>query len=164
MSVTMPPAGTLRVATLADVPEIYHLLKQFSDEGMLLPRAQDDIYTSLRDFYVVENSGTIIACAALLIYTETLGEIRSLAVAPAYMQFGLGSQLVQRLEAEAIGLNLSRLMALTYVVDFFEKLGFHVVDMKVLPEKVWGACINCHKFRNCDEIAVLKHLSTSEHP
>ena len=49
-------------------------------------------------------------------------------------------------------------MALTYVVQFFEKLGFNVVEMSELPEKVWGACINCHKFQNCDEIAVLKFL------
>ena len=49
-------------------------------------------------------------------------------------------------------------MALTYEVRFFNKNGYDVVEMNVLPEKVWGACINCHKFRNCDEIAVLKQI------
>ncbi len=100
----------------------------------------------------------IIACGALQIFTRELGEVRSLAVAPGCRQRGLGASLVRRIEAEARQLGLRRLMALTYVVDFFGHLGFAVVPMKTLPEKVWGACINCHKFRHCDEIAVLKYL------
>ena len=27
-----------------------------------------------------------------------------------------------------------------------------------LPEKVWGVCVKCYKFNNCDEIAVLREL------
>lgn len=102
--------------------------------------------------------GKIVACAALLIYTSELGEVRSLAVDPEYKHLGLGNRMVSQLEADADKLGLSKLMALTYVVGFFEKLQFDVVDMSALPEKVWGACINCHKFQNCDEIAVLKFL------
>ncbi|WP_423909363.1 N-acetyltransferase [Candidatus Spongiihabitans sp.] len=148
----------IRHAQLGDVPGIYSLLKHYSDEGVLLPRPQSDIYGSLRDFYVVEEGGEIIACAALLIYTKELGEVRSLAVHPAYMKLGLGNKMVLRLEQDADNIGLVKLMALTYVVDFFEKINFEVVEMSELPEKVWGACINCHKFRNCDEIAVLKYI------
>ena len=148
----------LRPAGLEDVPAIYALLKRYSDDGVLLPRPESDIFNSLRDFYVAECDGRIVACAALMIYTSELGEVRSLAVDPSFMERGLGNRLVQRLEADARALGLSKLMALTYVVGFFEKLGFRVVEMSLLPEKVWGACINCHKFRNCDEIAVLKYL------
>lgn len=151
----------IRPAQLADVPGIYALLKFYSDRGVLLPRPESDIYQALRDFYVVEDQGKIIACAALLIYTQTLGEVRSLAVAPDYLHLGLGNRMVRQLEHDARAFGLSRLMALTYVVDFFEKLAFSVVDMSVLPEKVWGACINCHKFQNCDETAVLKYLDES---
>jgi amino-acid N-acetyltransferase len=148
----------IRGARLEDVPGIYGLLKHYSDQGVLLPRPESDIFSSLRDFYVVEDQGQIVACAALLIYTSELGEVRSLAVDPDYKHLGLGNRMVSQLEADADKLGLSKLMALTYVVGFFEKLQFDVVDMSALPEKVWGACINCHKFQNCDEIAVLKFL------
>lgn len=148
----------IRSARLEDVPGIHDLLKYYSDRGILLPRPESDIFNSLRDFYVVEDDGRIVACAALLIYTSELGEVRSLAVDPEYKHLGLGNRIVKQLESDAEKLGLSRLMALTYVVGFFEKLQFDVVDMGELPEKVWGACINCHKFQNCDEIAVLKFL------
>ena len=145
-------------ARLEHVPGIFGLLSVYSDLGVLLPRPESDIYHALRDFYVVENQGRVIACGALLIYTADLGEVRSLAVDPEFMKMGLGQQLVDTIESDARSLGLSKLMALTYVVPFFEQLGFGIVDMGELPEKVWGACINCHKFQNCDEIAVLKYL------
>ncbi len=150
---------TVCPAELDDVPGIFTLLKSYSDQGILLPRPKSNIYQSLRDFHVVRNQGTLIACGALLIYTKQLGEVRSLAVHPDYKRLGLGYRIVQCIENEATKLGLTKLMALTYETGFFEKMGFHPVEMSLLPEKVWGACINCHKFRNCDEIAVLKYLN-----
>ncbi|MGI9310671.1 MAG: N-acetyltransferase [bacterium] len=151
-------ATAIRAARLDDVGGIHALLKHFSDRGVLLPRAQSDLYSNLREFIVIAADGEIIACAALQIFTASLGEVRSLAVAPRYERRGLGQRMVRQVEREAQAIGLHRLMALTYAVDFFHKLGFRTVDMRELPEKVWGACINCHKFRNCDEIAVLKNL------
>lgn len=149
----------IRHAKLHDVAAIYRLLKQFSDRGVLLPRSESDLFNNMREFLVVEHQGgEIIACAALQIFTAQLGEVRSLAVAPSFGKLGLGRELVGRIEDEARALGLGRLMALTYVVDFFHKLGYQTVDMKTLPEKVWGVCINCPKFLNCDEIAVVKDL------
>ena len=151
--------GGIRRAQLADVTGIHRLLKHFSDRGVLLPRSESDLYNNMREFLVIEDRGEVIACGALQIYTRQLGEVRSLAVSKEYGKLGLGHQLVRRVEHDALALGLSRLMALTYAVGFFHKLGFKTVEMKELPEKVWGACINCYKFRNCDEIAVLKALS-----
>ncbi len=164
----MPNAITLKTtagntleiqnASLEDVRGIHRLLTLYSDLGVLLPRPESDIFHSLRDFYVIKEHEKVIACAALLIYTRELAEVRSLAVDPEHQKLNLGQRLVGQLESDAKSLGLSKLMALTYVAGFFEKLDFKVVDMSELPEKVWGACINCHKFQNCDEIAVLKHL------
>ncbi len=150
---------TLRPAVLDDVRSIYQILKHYSDRGLLLPRPESDIYQSIREFVVVENSDRIVACCALQIFTRQLGEVRSLAVMPEYAGAGIGTEIVERIEQEANTIGLTRLMALTYEVKFFSRMGYKVVEMNVLPEKVWGACINCHKFRNCDEIAVLKLLS-----
>ena len=149
----------IRRARLADVAGIHALLKHFSDREVLLPRSESDLYNNMREFLVVENRERVIACGALQIFTGELGEVRSLAVAPEHGGLGLGRQLVGRIEAEALEMGLSRLMALTYETGFFHNLGFKTVEMNELPEKVWGVCINCPKFRNCDEIAVLKNLS-----
>lgn len=148
-------------AGLDDVPGIYRLLKHYSDRGILLPRPESDIYQSLREFQVVIGDDGVIACCALQIFTRSLGEVRSLAVSPRFAGFGVGRRLVSQIEQQSSEIGLTKLMALTYEVKFFNKLGYDVVEMNVLPEKVWGACINCHKFRNCDEIAVLKTLGTN---
>ncbi len=155
-----PPlvSSSIRPARLDDISEIHRLLTFYAAQQRLLPRAESDLYASLREFVVAEWKGRLIGCAALQIFTRALGEIRSLAVQPEYTGLRIGSRLVQALEHDAHQLGLSRLMALTYEVSFFNRMGYDVVEMKVLPEKVWGACINCPKFRHCDEIAVLKHL------
>lgn len=145
-------------AQLADVPQIYALLRDYSTQEILLPRSEGDIYRSLRDFLVIREENRVIACGSLMIFTAELGEIRSLAVSPDSKNSGLGKCMVIHIEQQARRLGLQKLMALTYVEGFFRKLGYHVVDMSELPEKVWGACINCPKFTNCDEIAMLKYL------
>ena len=67
--------------------------------------------------------------------------------------------------ADAEHLGVARVMAFTYVVGFFEKLGFHVVDHAALPHKVFNDCLNCPKFHQCDKTAVLKILKpTADQP
>lgn len=145
-------------AQLQDVPDIVELLNRYSDIGILLPRTKTDIYHSLSNFWTIRKDSRLAACASLMIYNHELAEVRSLAVHPDYQQHGLGKQLVRHLENRAVELGLSKLVALTYVVKFFEGLGFKTVDMAQLPEKLWNVCVYCRKFNNCDEIAMLKYL------
>ena len=100
-----------------------------------------------------------MACGALEIFTEDLGEVRSLVVDDIWKGKGLGRKLVEQLIHEARAIGLKRLMALTYVPEFFHKLGFETVPKDTLPEKVWSVCIKCYKYNHCDEIAVLKRLT-----
>lgn len=148
----------LRPAAIGDVPYIHHLLEIYAAQGNLLPRTLSELYRHLRDFYVIEVGGKVAACGALEIFTEDLGEIRSLVVDDAFKGRGLGKRLVERLIAEARTIGLRRLMALTYVPGFFHKLGFQTVPKETLPEKVWSVCVKCYKYNRCDEIAVLKDL------
>jgi amino-acid N-acetyltransferase len=159
-SPTSLPAGAVRIrpAAIADVPEIYYLLEIYSRQGNLLPRTMSELYRHVRDFLVVVVADSIAACAALEIFTEDLGEIRSLAVADNYKGRGFAKMLVRQVIAEANRLGLRRLMALTYTPEFFHKLGFDSVTKGALPEKVWGVCVKCYKFNNCDETAVLIEL------
>jgi amino-acid N-acetyltransferase len=68
--------------------------------------------------------------------------------------------LVEALQQEAHDNDLEAIFAFTYVPGFFEKLGFSEVERGELPLKAWKDCLRCPKFQNCDEIAVLKRLTT----
>ena len=168
-----PLALRIRPAAISDVPTIHHLLEIYAAQGNLLPRTMNELYRHLRDFFVVEMDGSAtapgvalpppsleskLACGALEIFTDDLGEVRSLVVDDAYKGRGLGRLLVERLAEEARAIGLKRLMALTYVPEFFHKLGFKTVSKDTLPEKVWSVCVKCYKFNHCDEIAVLLEL------
>jgi len=149
-------APHIRPAVISDVPEIYEMLEAYASQGELLPRTMSDLYRHLRDFFVAELEGKIAVCGA--IFTEHLGEVRSLVVAENVKGRGLGHLLVKQIMTEARTIGLSRLMALTYAPGFFHKLGFRTVSKGSLPEKVWGVCVKCYKFNNCDETAVLLEL------
>jgi len=60
---------------------------------------------------------------------------------------------------EAKELGIGRVFSLTYAREFFERIGFSVIDKSSLPHKVWGDCVNCVKFPECDETAVIIDLS-----
>ncbi len=84
--------------------------------------------------------------------------MRSLAVSSPFQGKGHGRRLVAQVESMAQTQGLSRIIALTYVPGFFRKLGYQVVSMESLPEKVFGVCVTCPKFNNCDEIAMQKRF------
>jgi len=151
-------APAIRPASIGDVPYIHHLLEIYAAQGNLLPRTMNELYRHLRDFFVVEVNGQVAGCGALEIFTENLGEVRSLVVDDAWKGQGFGRMLVQRITEEARAIGLKRLMSLTYVAPFFHKLGFQTVPKDTLPEKVWGICVKCYKYNNCDETAVLLEL------
>lgn len=148
----------IRKAVISDVKPIHKLLGHYGDKGLLLARPLSELYDHLRDFFVMENSqtdGSLLGVCALGIYWEDLAEVRSLAVDEAYQGKGYGAQLVGKCLEEAKTFGLQRVFALTYVPDFFSKLGFRVVEKSLLPQKVWADCLKCAKFPDCDEIAMI---------
>lgn len=152
----------VRKAESADVAGIQVLLNHYAGMGDLLPRTKTDIIANLDHFRVIEHDGKIIACGSLEHFTPELAEIRSLMVASDIKGGGLGRAIVNELINIAKQRDVGRLMALTYVPEFFHKLGFITVDKDIFPEKIWGICVNCYKFHNCDEIAVLLRLKNNE--
>jgi len=148
----------VRRARQHDVDAISALLAEYARMGNVLPRARTEIVRHLDLFRVAEAGSRVIGCGALEIFTPDLAEIRSLVVAGAHKGTGAGRLLVERLIEDARGRGHSRLMALTYVPGFFQRLGFEIVPKDMFPEKVWGICVRCYRFNNCDEIAVLKRL------
>jgi amino-acid N-acetyltransferase len=151
-------AVTLRKANVRDVPTMARVINGFAAQGLMLPKSQHQLYQDVRDFVVATAGDEIVACGALHVVWGDLAEVRSLAVAEGWQSQGLGQLIVNNLIAEARALGLPQVFALTYRQDFFERLGFHVVPRESLPHKIWGDCLNCPKFPNCDEIAVALSL------
>jgi len=163
-ALTIREALTIRKAMMRDVPELLRLINSYAADGIMLPRTEFEISENIRDFTVVYAGSRLVGCGALHFYTPTSGEIRSLAVAPELKRQGVGVLLIEALEREAVNNDLHAIFAFTYVDEFFRKLGFQRVDRGLLPLKVWKDCLSCPKFQCCDEVAVLKALSSDGVP
>jgi amino-acid N-acetyltransferase len=149
----------IRKARLNDVKAIYELVEEFAKKGDMLPRPILEIYKEVRSFFVfVDEDGVVVGTAALAICLDGLGEVRSLAVKQGATGRGVGTALVTACLDEARELGLAEVFALTYTTEFFGKLGFVGTEKEKLPHKIWGECINCAKFPNCDENAVIVKL------
>lgn len=144
----------IRHARIPDARAIHKLLLDYAQNGQLLGRSLADIYENIRDFYVYEEAGQVLGAGALAISWEDLAEVRSLAVAPGQQGKGIGRKIVTSCLAEATELGLKRVFALTYQPDFFKKLGFSDIEKGELPQKIWGDCLKCVKFPDCDEFAL----------
>jgi len=138
------------------------LINGFATQQLMLPRSHYQIYGSLRDFRVAVADGEVVGCGALQVVWADLAEIRSLAIAEAHQRQGLGRRLVEALLEDARLLGLPRVFCLTYQVDFFREMGFHVIPRESLPHKIWGDCLNCPKFPNCDETAMSIDIEQEE--
>ncbi|NUQ69963.1 MAG: N-acetyltransferase [Chthonomonadales bacterium] len=147
-----------RKAATADVPGIQRIVSGFAAQGLMLPRSLSQLYESVRDFFVIEEAGEIVGCAALHVSWKDLAEIKSLAVAATAQSRGYGRELVEACLREARPLGVTRVFALTYVPEFFARLGFGEIDKALLPRKVWTECVHCPKFLNCTEVAVIREL------
>lgn len=148
----------IRRATVGDVRGVQVLINYYANQGLLLPRSLSELYERVREFVVYSEGNAVYGTAALVVYWEDLGEIRSLAVAPGFTGKGIGGQLVEACLAEAKGLGLSRVFALTYRPEFFHRLGFWNIRRAELPQKIWKDCSKCTHFFHCDEHAVIVDL------
>ena len=144
----------LRRARVDDVPGIAAVMADYVAQGVLLPRPVSELFQCVREFWVAEQDGQIVATAALRLLWRDLGEVRSLAVRPDSHGKGLGAALVEAVVADARSLGLPRVIALTREVQFFERSGFVVVQREGLPRKVWTDCMKCPRRHACDEVAV----------
>jgi amino-acid N-acetyltransferase len=148
----------LRAALPADVPKMQKVVNTFAESGEMLPRNLSEMYENLRDYLVVESDGDLVGCVALHLVWSDLAEVKSLAVTKAVQGQGVGKKMVNAALDEARRLGLPKVFALTFKPAFFERLGFRLIDKNELPHKIWGECIRCPKFPDCDEQAVIIDL------
>ena len=159
----------IRKATMDDVESIKRIINLHAKKGKMLPRPTYEIYEAIRDFYVAEAGGKVVGCCAVHIYgreysasgagENVLGEIRSLAVMPDMQGQNIGTDLVENAIKDVKSIGVTRVFTLTYVADFFKKLGFSELNRHELPQKIWSDCKGCVKFPDeCDETAMAKDV------
>ncbi len=145
----------LKKAFVKDAKAIHSLVNKFAKKDDMLPRSLNEIYENIRDFVICVNDESIVAVSALHILWEDLAEVRSVAVRNKYQGMGIGKKLLKHCLKEAKSLGIKQVFALTYQPEFFTEMGFENIDKNSLPHKIWGECLKCHKFPECDESAVM---------
>lgn len=145
----------IRKALISDIKPIHKLINDFAKKGQMLPRSLNELYENIRDFFIAEENGEICGVCALHILWEDLAEIRSLIVKREFQKRGIGKNLVKKCLNEASKFGVKQVFVLTYIPDFFRQIGFKEIDKSKLPQKIWGDCIKCPKFPECDEIALI---------
>lgn len=150
----------IRKAKISDVAQIHDILSLYSKNGIILGRSLSELYDQIRDFFISfeTNNSLVVGVCGLHFCWNDIAEIRSLAVIENYKGRGIGTQLLHACIEEALQFEIRRLFVLTYIPDFFKKFGFYPVDKSVLPHKVWADCINCIKFPDCDEEALILEI------
>ncbi len=119
------PRGVhVRRARTADVAAVRRLVDQHADDRRLLSKATVTLYEDVQEFVVAERAGAVVGCGALHVLWEDLGEVRTLAVDPAFLQQGIGSLILGRLLNNAREVGVRRVFCLTFETAFFGSHGF----------------------------------------
>ncbi|WP_345801248.1 amino-acid N-acetyltransferase [Microbacterium sp. AZCO] len=132
----------VRPATTADVRGIQDMLDPFVQKRILLGKDIVVLYESVQQFVVAQDdAGRLIGCGALHVMWEDLGEIRTLIVVDEWLHRGVGREIVEALEQNALTLGLTRLFCLTFEVDFFTRRGFSPIGEQVVDPDVYSQLV-----------------------
>ena len=135
----------MRRARTSDVPRIQALVAPLVQERILLGKESVVFYEAVQEFRVVEDAdGNLIGCGALHVMWEDLGEVRTLAVTADRLGRGVGHALIDRLEADARELGLTRLFCLTFEVRFFSRHGFTDMGSETVDPLVYAELVRSH--------------------
>jgi amino-acid N-acetyltransferase len=128
----MSPSSQLAIrrGETVDLPAVLKLL-----QGAGLPTEDLSSAPGLH-LWVLEVEESLVGVIGL----ERFGAsalLRSLAIAPEHRRRGWGQQLVDRLEHDASGAGVQRLVLLTETgKEFFHKLGYEILDRRCVSDDV----------------------------
>ena len=130
-----------RSARWADIPNIQGLLKPLEETGVLRARSLEELQESVKDFYVVERDGRLLACGALIPLGDGLAELVAFTVEPGCRGEGRGDALLTFILQAAQGAGFESVVLLTTrTADWFVERGFqpcgaaHAAPGELLPE------------------------------
>lgn len=129
-------AMSVRRARMSDVEKIHQQVNIQADKGEILPRTFENIIHDIQNFVVAEIEGEVVGCASLYIYQTGLAEIRSVVIQEDAQGQGQGQALIQYLLEFAHQMELEQIIVLTYIPEYFTKLGFAVIDKNSLAENI----------------------------
>ncbi len=142
-----PDSARIRPGSPADLPAVRDLL-----DGAGLPTADLTSAPGLQLWVLEEGNTSIVGAIALERSSGHEALLRSLVIVPACRGYGLGQQLVDRVEKDSRQAGIHRLVLLTETAkSFFERLGYAVIDR----QSVGGAVKESAEFRSlCPASAV----------
>jgi len=129
-------AMSVRRARMSDVDSIFSLTKFWAEKGEILPRTRDNIIHDIQNFVVAEIEGKVVGSASLYIYQTGLAEIRSVVINKSAQKQGQGAALIQYLLEFAHQMELQQIIVLTYIPQYFTKLGFNLIEKSSLAENI----------------------------
>ncbi|MDR3178050.1 MAG: N-acetyltransferase [Campylobacteraceae bacterium] len=148
-----------RKATLNDVLKMQEFMKEEIQNGIILPRSNDEVATNIRSYTLAVDDDEIVGLSALHIHALYFAEIRSIVVDKRLRGKGIGKKIVEILLEEGRNLGIKQVFTLTYQKGFFLKLSFKEISKESLPlSKIWADCIRCKHFPICDEISLIIDL------
>ena len=140
------PDVKIETASEDDWPAIKKIIEENKDTLV-----QDDL-PSWNEFFVARHESGIVGCAALVIYTKRLAELRTLAVAEAYKKNGIAPELVYACISKAQKAGVKDVLAISGNKDFFEKLNFstfkdekYALFRKTNPMEIPHLCVSCKR-------------------
>ncbi len=149
----------LSKATLHDIPSMLALVEEEVKSGVILDRSADEIATNIRSYVLAKEEGTLVGYTALHIHSSRLAEIRSLIVHEYFRGRSVGKQMVMYALNEAKALGVEEVLVLTYLPEFFLKIGFEEIVKESIPEhKIWADCIKCIHFPVCNEVSLMYRI------
>jgi amino-acid N-acetyltransferase len=144
-----------RRAKISDAAAIHSLVAHYAAQGILLPRAPEEIRANIGHFIVQTDGVRVISCLSLESYGADLAEIRSIAVDPEKRGQGLGARLITSALNDARRRGIARVFAVTHAPKFFERQGFAAAARQSLTEKIERDCRTCSQQRTCKLVAVV---------
>ena len=103
------PAAPVRQARVDDLPGLIHLLAPMEERGALVKRSRDKLEAEIDHFYVIEQDGRILGCAALYPLDRQSAELAALAVDYAISEQQIGTKLLEHVEKQARMLSIKHL-------------------------------------------------------
>jgi amino-acid N-acetyltransferase len=119
--------AVIRRARTSDVAAIKQLVDTYAGR-ILLEKNLVTLYEAVQEFWVAEHDGEVVGCGALHVLWSDLGEVRTVAVAPAMTGQGIGHAIVDQLLRVARDLQLQRLFVLTFETEFFGRHGVTEIE------------------------------------
>lgn len=115
----------IRRARRDDIDPLATFLEPYVAAKEVLPRTPDELFYLISTGFVAVEGDSIVGFATLEIYSNKLGEVRSLTVSPTHRGRGLASKLIEACVDLAKEKGVFEVMAITAADDLFRSLGFH---------------------------------------